>query len=184
MPARPDGPYGFMPYQGLKRANWYPVASKGMTIAKFDLVRLTAGGGVGLARAGDKKRILGTALAFIDANEVPQPYFASGAVGYRVLVADHPDQFFHVQEDHSATTVKLADVNLGVNFVRTHRYSSVSFRSRAEIASNTKAATGVRQLRIVGELTNEDAVGTLSAPSYKRWIVQVLQHEFIKNRPV
>jgi hypothetical protein len=182
MSVRGDAPYGFKPYQRLLQANWYKVASTNYNIFKNDFVRRAAAGGVVGAIAGVNKKLLGVALAFKDETDVPESYYASGSTSHKCLVADHPDQMYHAQEDCAATCIRMIDRGVNINFVRGHAGRTQTGMGRMELDSSARGASNSRQLILLDELDETDNVGTQVTKSYKRWTVRINLHDFYPKK--
>jgi hypothetical protein len=100
----------------------------------------------------------------------------ASASGAEVLVWDHPDQLFQVQDDGSAT---LAATDIGQNYdIVANSGSATYVQSRMELAASSGATTSTLPLKLLG--VNRE-VGSDQASIYQRCIVEINNHQLAKN---
>jgi hypothetical protein len=187
--ANTNAPFGFKPYGNVLRSNWYPVAHDygtalfigdviqcaatptGLVCGKFDGdTRMS----VELSTAGAAGLVLGAALAFMHGGTgdvisyLPATQHGDGVVAGYVLVADHPDQLYIVQEDGDTTPIAAANIGQNISAIYTHTGNTGNGQSKAEIDSNTVATTNTFAFRLV-----KSYPGDTVASAYCRWIVIV-----------
>ena len=125
--ANTNAPFGLKPFENTLRATWYPIATSYGTALFLGSAIQSAANPTGLVCAyfgGDTRLsvitsttaaaglFLGGALAFMDSSGNPIMYYPAttvgdGVVGGYVLVADHPDQKFVIQEDGLTTPIAV-----------------------------------------------------------------------------
>lgn len=184
--ANTDAPFGFRPYGPVLRADWYPVATAyGTAIFYGDHVEITNTGlackvfggdtrlGVEIDVTGAAGDELGVVLAIMDSNGDPLSYLPASTTGDSVvagyvLVADHPDQLYVVQEDGDTTPIAAASLGLNVAVISTHAGLTGNGKSRMEIDSDSVNTTNTLAYRIIRSYPG-DTVGS----AYCRFIVQL-----------
>ena len=137
--ANSNRPEGLKPYKGVLRATTYEVDSSAGNILIFDPVTMEADGKVVAATAGSNQKLLGTALG----------YHATGSAG-TIVVADHPDQLFVIQDDGDSATITEADVGRNADFVSTDTANALV--SAIELDTSTLNTTATLQLRVLGKV--------------------------------
>lgn len=110
--------------------------TKGTNAAIYpgDFVKMGADGKVVVATAGSVE-LVGVAQGYASATETA------------VLVADHPDQLYYIQDDGASGTLAATDVGANVDIVATAGNSTL-LRSLHEADTNT-VTTATAQLRIL-----------------------------------
>ena len=127
-----DTPVGARPYEGALRCTPY---ESGGTVYPGDIVKLNSSGKVVVGTAG--AAALGVAATYASATDK------------EIMVWDHPDQKFEIQDDGSAT---LSQASVGLNFdILATAGDSSYIRSRMELAANSGATTpSTLPLRLLG----------------------------------
>jgi len=172
--ANVNWPRGLRPYRDILRRTEYTLAS-GLAQDLFigDPVAPTGTGrNVTIATAGTTNPILGAILAVYDLDKVPLQYWNSGhtGVGY-VVVADHPDQWFVIEDN--GTSYGINGANGNVNLV-SGTGSTVYYLSGWELnGANTPGATAGDQIRLIRPVDTVDNDITLANAD---WIVKINNH--------
>lgn len=181
-----DAPFGFKPFGPVIHAEWYPVAtSYGTAIFVGDHVECTNTGlackvfggdtrmGVEIDVTGAAGDELGVVLNVMDSNGDPLSYLPASTTGDSVvagyvLVADHPDQEYLVQEDGEVTPIAAASIGLNVAVISTHTGNTTNGVSKMEIDSDSVSTTNTLAYKILRSY-KDDTVGS----AYCRYIVKL-----------
>jgi len=104
-------------------------------------------GGLGLG--------VGVITACFDYHMKPVGYIASSEAGNSVIagyvmVSDHPQQIYVVQEDGDTGSIGATGVGNNIDAIATHAGNTGTFKSGMEIDSNTSATTSTLAFRIIG----------------------------------
>lgn len=168
-----DTPFGAIPYGPVLSMDYYRKDSSAARIYPGDLVILEADGNVAPAAAGSTE-VIGVA--------------AEGSAGStadtEVLVYNHPDQLYVMQDDNDTTSMGETEIGTNCDIVATAGDTPTD-RSRFEIDSST-AVTTAAQLRIVAIHPMELMFGrtgfvtTAAAGNQRKWIVRISEHSFAK----
>ena len=187
-----DAAFGLIPYGEMKGAHMYSVITAttyglyhgdlveydGQTLVTPHMGNLRE---AILEATGAAGSILGAVIGCFDEDMKPCLYIAAGEVGNStiagyVLVADHPDQEFLIQEDGDTSSIIAADIGLNVEAIDTTAGSNTTGRSGMELDSTSKATTISHALKILG-VHPEDTMSTgAAAGTYCRFIVKVNSH--------
>jgi len=173
-----DNAFGLIPYDQVLRMIQYRTDASAEKIWAGDLIKLSSDGRVDPIDAVTDNRILGVAAQTV----------ASGSAT-TVMVYDHPDQLFVIQDDSDTTNV--AETNVGnhaspINLTG----SDTTDRSLTELDSSTAAASaaaaGDLMLRIVRLHPVEDESYASAAGSPRKWIVQInpFFHHYASNTAI
>jgi hypothetical protein len=189
-----DAPFGFLPYGPVLRANLYAVqTAPTINIYHNDIV---SHGGTGLATKygalpiiddaqvpDGRTHLLGSVIAIFDEDMAPVKRIVateagdSTVAGY-VMVADHPDQLYLVQEDGAGNAIDLSEIGFNVDIVSAtlcagNAYTGVSTQ---EIDSNSAATTAATNLQLIRP-HEDDTIEDDTIPN-ARWIVRINEHAF------
>jgi len=124
------------------------------------------------------QKILGVVTAIFDEYMNPVKYIAateagdSTVAGY-VMIADHPDQHFLIQEDGTTNAIDLDDVGLTADVVSVALCAGTAStgRSTQEIASDTVAGDAAHDLKVL--YPHPDDTAADDTDCHARWIVQI-----------
>jgi len=190
--ARSSTKGGFRPFGPVLSARMYPVATTyGTAIFKGDLVKRVAGGTVEIFdAAGNAPTCIGAVLGvFESVNQKPgigKTYHVASATGdgtyaCYVLVADHPDQLYYVEEDAVGDPLELADRGQNCDYA-TGTGDTTTGLSGAVIDSSEHNTTATTDLKII-DVYPEDygEISTTAETSYVRWIVKINAHALADN---
>ena len=148
-----NAPHGFRPTGGLLHSKMYKIADTYATALYIgDPVVRDASGDIVIATAGAGNYILGVALGFFDTSFAPltHPYYVASTAGvHYCLVADHPEQYYEVQDDGTVTQLALVDLGALVNLILTHGGSTTTGLSGAEIDSSSQGTGATQQFRLM-----------------------------------
>lgn len=174
--ANPNFPAGLKPWGPILRSHEYTLSSayaQDLFIGDPVIANGTSRDVV-IATAGTTNKILGSILAIYDANKVPLAYWPTGnaGIGY-VVVADHPDQEYIVQEDNVGSDLDANDANGNINLV-SGSGSTVFYRSGWQLdSSDTGGNTAGDQIRLIKIApTPDNALGTDC-----KWICRINAHQ-------
>lgn len=177
-----DRPRGLQVYGKILRITKYDIpAAYNAALYKGDPVAGVAGGGINIATAGTGNVVLGAIVGFEEITAAKHLnnynyYPASDAGTWRVLVADHPDQRFIMQEDSDGSNLALTERGANGNLVATAAGSTTTGLSGWEIDSSsfsgdeTTAGDQLRLIDLLDEVNN--AVG-----AHADWIVMINNHQ-------
>ena len=186
-----DRPFGFLPWGPVLRATLYAVATN-PTLGFYhgDAVHLA---GASLAtRFGNRHtiaqdnviasndRIVGVITSVFDEDMNPIAYMApsrtgdSTVAGY-LMVADHPDQTFLIQEDGETTPIPAASAEMNIDFagVALNAGNTASGVSKMELDSNTVNTTVTLRARLVYPHPDDTV-----ASAYCRWVIVFNLHQY------
>lgn len=188
-----DAAYGFMPYGNILRAQMYAiVTANAVQMCIGDLVE-AVGQSVVTPKHGSLQKVIteetggagdivGGVLALFDSDfdpvyRIPVTTTGNSVIAGYALVADHPDQVFHAQQDGDTTSIYDADIGLMAEAVSTSTpAANNNYLSTMEIDSNTIAGTATFALHIIG-VHPEDTIGTAStAGNYARLLCTINSH--------
>jgi hypothetical protein len=182
--ANKDVPHGFKPWDAVKRARLYAVATAPtVNISVGDLVAADTSGivspklGLGMlpydaavipTTPGDAYSIIGAVLECFDEDmnpidtNTPSGYIAAaragdGTVAGYILVADHPDQQFEAQADGAFTAGDL-DLNYEITQVALNAPDSKTGLSTQEIAISGANVTSTIPLRMYSQAYPQEDV--------------------------
>jgi hypothetical protein len=188
-----DAAYGFEPYGNVLRQTWYGiVTANAVQMCIGDLVE-AVGEAVTTPKhgwiqkviteeTGSAGDIVGVVTALCDSNGDPVYRIAASTTGNSTiagyaLVADHPDQVFHAQQDGDTTSIYTADIGLMADAISTSTpAANNNYLSTMEIDSSTIAGTATLALHIIG-VHPEDTIGAAStAGNYARLLCTINSH--------
>lgn len=151
-----DTPKGFEVYGVCRRANRYEAGS---ACYPGDLVKMASDGAVDPCSAGDAA--IGVALEY------------QGTAGGYVLVADHPDQLYVIQDDGSSIDTQT-DIGLNYDILATGG-NTIYKTSRQELqGTSAVSVTTSAQLQLLGiEPGANNAFG-----ANVKCIVRINEHQF------
>ena len=162
-----DAPFGFIPHGPVLRMSPYrKLSGYGTAIYPGDIViQLTAGDiNVGTTSSTTCVGVAAT--------------YSAASTADTVMVYDHPDQLFYVQDDSASTAMTSASVGGNVNVTPTAG-STTTLRSLMELDSDTLNTTQALVMKVIGihpvEGPYATAFGTTTAQQ-RRWVVQFNQH--------
>lgn len=155
--ANSDRPAGLRPYGAILRCTPY---TAGATIYPGDAVHMEADGKVDPAVASEA--IIGVAATYASAD------------GEEVLVWDHPEQRYVVQDDGVSATLSQTSVGLNYNLVATAGNSTYKV-SRMELDASSGATDSTLPLRLVGF---DREVNQVSGAINAKCIVQINQNQY------
>lgn len=161
--AASDTPFGAIPTGVTYAPRAYRKDAAASRVFPGDFVILENDGNVAVASAGS--RLLGVAA---------EPS-ANATADTEVLVYDHPDQLFAIQDDSDTTNVAETNIGNNADIVATTGDTTTG-RSLHELDSSS-AGTGTAQLRIVALHPIETGFAS-AAGNPRRWIVRINEHEF------
>lgn len=128
----------------------------------------------------DTADILGVVIAVMDENMDPVAYIAATETGDTtvagyIMVADHPDQEFLVQEDGDTTPIAAANAgqNCDMQSATICAGNTGTGLSGQELDSTTVGTGADVQIKLI-EPHPEDDVGS----AYCRWKVQINEHHY------
>jgi len=129
-------PRGFSPVNPILRMAEY---TKGTATAIFpgDIVSLAADGKLYI-RATGNTTLVGVAMSYKTATDT------------KVLVSDHPDQQYYIQDDGVGGTLAAADIGTGFNIVMTAGNATFLKSAEALDTSTKNAATATRTHVLLG----------------------------------
>lgn len=171
---------GFQPWGPVLRATRYTAASQATGHFRGDAVRRVAAGTVEDAAAGGP--ILGAIIGCEDSNKNPVAYVPANTSGYYVIVADHSDQLYIVEEDGDTTPIALADRGAAADLVLGAGGDTATGLSSHKLDSSSAAGgTGADvQCRIIDLApVNGNAIGNTNP--YPKWIVTMQEHQMGDN---
>jgi len=192
-----DSPFGLIPWGPVLSAEYYSVAAS-PTIAFYhgDPVQH---GGTSLStpigwrpsvEAGnvvaDGDLLLGAVLNVLDEDMYPLQYMAVGRAGNGtiagyVLVANHPDQLFLIQEDCTTTPIPAtsSEMNAPLTVVALNAGNTATGRSTCEITSASVNTTATLAVKLLFPHPEDTIPGT--ATYHTRWIVKINAHALDAN---
>lgn len=163
-----DAPFGAIPYDQVLRIQAYRKDASASAIYPGDLVILESDGNVAPGTA-TSTNIVGVAAE----------YSAASTADTEVMVYDHPDQLFVMQDDGDTTALTETGIGLNCDSITTTG-NTTTLRSNHEIDADS-ATTVTAQLRIVGLHPIEFLGGgtfATAAGSPRRWIVRINEHVY------
>lgn len=183
---------GFRPLGTVRRANVYKHIT-GVPIYMYQPATLNADGYAEIAitdgTTSATEAILGTVIGFLGGDWSPEASAYSGylpanptstdASGFvNVLIADHPEQLFLLEETTDGTALTQAAVGLGATFkcvtaTSGSPQSGVSTVCLAEKSCNTapRSALNLQLIKLWDKPDN--AYG-----SYAKWVVKIYDHQY------
>ena len=193
--ASTDAPFGFAVYGECLRERLYAVNTE--PVIGFYVGDCVLHGGSAVATAfgtlpiledgavvdgvADTQKLVGVVTACFDEHMDPVKYIAAteagdGTVAGFVMVADHPDQLFLVQEDGTTNAIDLADVGQNADIVSAtnNEGNANTGLSTQQLASDTVAATAALDVKLQFPHP-DDTVGN-DTNCYARWIVSINTH--------
>ena len=191
-----DAAFGFEVWGELLRARMYTVIyNPTINIYHGDVVKHGAAaldtGKMGFMQSIDDSAVpdandnlLGVVIAIMDEDMDPVPYIAAadqgdGTICGFVMVADHPDQEFVVQEDCNTTPIALASAGKNVE-VQSQTFcagTAATGRSLQELDSDTVGTTAALDVKLHYPHP-EDIVPGTEGTWHPRWIVTINSHHF------
>lgn len=188
-----DNPMGLQIWGVLRRATLYAIQTA-PTIAFYHGDPVQHGGTIlstatghrtivedgGIIAASD--RILGGVVAVFDKDMDPLAYMPVGTVGDStvagyLMVADHPEQEFVIQEDAETTPIPKDSAEMNTDFiiVALNAGDTGTGLSSAEIDSSDTATTLGLHLRL--HYPHPDDTVPATATYHTRWIVTINAHQ-------
>ena len=190
-----DAAFGFAVWGQLLRCRLYAVQTApfinvyhGDAASHGGIVRDTPYGFLNIIFDDDEvdgdPGLIGVIVAVMDEKMDPVPYIAKGEVGAGgeagyVMVADHPDQEFLIQEDcNSADPMDLADAGQNCDIISQtyHAGTAATGISLQELDSSSVGA-GVLQCKLHYPHP-EDTVPGEEAVYHPRWVVSLNEHYY------
>jgi hypothetical protein len=183
-----DGPFGFIPYGPVIRANMYAlVTNLAVATARGSLMQSTAAAlltpKMGYLQQADSEEtgadgsIIGAVLAVFDHDMNPVSYLAAATVGDGVisgyaLIADSPAQLYLAQEDGDTSSLAAADVGQNVEAIGT-TIDTARGISLMEVDSSSKNTTSTIALKLMGFHPDDTIMAAAAAGGHARCIVKV-----------
>jgi len=194
MPRNKDNPQGLQVWGPLLRSGLYAVKTA-PTIAFYRGDPLQHGGTSQSTKFGympiveddgvvaDSDMLIGAVIDVFDEDMNPLIYMAVGRVGDSttagyLLVADHPDQEFCIQEDATTTPIPLtkSEMNAQLTIVALNAGDTGTGNSKAEIESATAATGSTLAVKLMRPHLEDTVPAT--ATYHTRWIVTINAHAF------
>ena len=154
-----DAPMGFRPYDHVRRIQEYRLDSGNAAIYPGDLVGMAADGTVDTITE-TASPILGAAAGYVAA-----------AAGTTVLVYDHPNQLFLVQDDSATTAMTAMSEGTTADVVMTTG-STTTFQSLQEIDSDLVNA-GTKAIKVHRLAPCEAGSYASAVANQRRWVVSI-----------
>ena len=189
--ANVDRPFGFLPWGLILRQQLYAVATANVIgFYHGDACHLA---GASLAtRFGNRitiamdnviatnDRIVGVVTSVFDSDMNPIAYLPpattgdSTVAGY-LMIADHPEQTFSVQEDGDSTAIPAAsaEMNIDLNIPALNAGNTASGVSKMELASDTVNTTITLMARLMYPHPDDTV-----ASAYCRWVIVWNLHQY------
>lgn len=183
-----DGPFGFIPWGPVIRANMYAiVTNNAVAVARGSLMEnvgtalLTPKMGylqqAASEETGADGTIIGACLATYDSDMNSCAYIAASTTGNSTiagyaLIADSPDQLYLAQEDGDTSSIAAANIGLNVEAIGTTIDTDRGI-SLMEIDSSSIATTNTLALKLVGIHPDDTIVAAAAAGGHSRYIVKV-----------
>jgi len=146
---------------------WMPIVEDGDVIASGDL-------------------LVGVIIAIFDEDMDPVSYIAvddagDGSIAGYVMVANHPDQLFIVQEDCDTTPIPATSSEMNANLVPValNAGNTTTGRSTCEIDSDTALDTATLHVKLLYPHPEDVIPGT--STYHTRWIVKINAHALADN---
>jgi hypothetical protein len=187
-----DAAFGFQPYGQMLRAQLYAVATAPtINVAVNDIVVhgstmvSTPVGYLPIIEDGSvpdgDPQILGSVIACFDENMKHLQYIAatrtgnSTIAGY-VMVADHPDQLFLVQEDGDGNAIDLTEAGMNCDLIAATLCApdTNTGLSTMELDSTSAANTEALQFRLLWP--HQDDTPATDTQANARWVVRANEH--------
>jgi len=193
MPRHKDAAFGFAVWGELLRARMYAVPTATVINVYHQQAVIHGGAVLGTAfgfmnviamaaKPDDTAGLLGATVAVFDEHMDPVPYIVATEVGDStvagyIMVADHPDQEFLVQED-AATPIALASAGMNCDIESTTLVTGTVATgiSLQELASDRVSATATYQCKLHYPHL-EDTVPATST-YHTRWVVTFNEHYY------
>lgn len=164
-----DAPFGAVPYGPVLRITAYRKDASAARVYPGDLMMLEADGNVATATA------TATNLVGVAADSS-----AASTADTEVLIYDHPDQLFMMQDDGDTTAVTETSIGLNCDSITTTGDTTTD-RSKHEIDSSS-ATTVTAQLRLIGlhplEFTAGGSGFATTTGQQRRWVVRINEHVY------
>jgi len=187
-----DAAFGFQPYGQMLRAQLYAVITAptinvcindivvhGSTMVSTPVGYLAAIED-GSVPDGDPQ-IIGSVIAVFDSDMKHVSYIAPAATGNGtiagyVMVADHPDQLFLVQEDGDSNAIDLAEAGMNCDLISAALCApdSNTGLSTQELDSDSAANTEALQFRLLWP--HQDDTPADDSNANARWVVRANEH--------
>lgn len=197
MPRHGDAAFGLAIWGQMLRANLYCVLTD-PTIAFFHGDPVQHGGTVQTTQFGyipivedggvvaDTDLILGAVVGVFSEKMDPLNYMAIGRTGDDtiagfVMIADHPDQEFLIQEDAAGTPIPAAssEMNVCLEPATTNNGDTGTGISKCELDSSTAATTVTHSCKLRRPHLEDTVPAT--ATYHTRWIVTINAHALADN---
>ena len=193
--ASTDAPFGFAVYGECLRERLYAVQTE--PVIGFYVGDCVMHGGTALATAfgtlpiledgavvdgvANTQKLVGVVTACFDEHMDPVKYIAAteagdGTVAGFVLVADHPDQLFLVQEDGGGNAIDLSEVGFNIDILSAtnNEGNANTGLSTQQIDSTTAGAN--EELDVKLHFPHPDDTVGNDTNCYARWIVSINTH--------
>ena len=154
-----DTPFGFVPYDEIKRVRPYLKDASAAAIYPGDAVILEADGGVAVAPVSSTQNL-----------GVAAEYSAASTAKNDFLVYDHPDQLFYVQDDGDTTAMSETEIGLNVDLITTTG-DTTTLRSKHEIDSSSAATTAGLAMKVLGLHEMEARNFATTTAQQRKWVV-------------
>lgn len=197
MPRNGDQAMGLQVWGPLLRANLYaivtaptlafyhgdPVQHGGTSLnTKFGYMPIIEDGDI----VADGDTLLGAVVGVFSEKMDPLSYMAVGRVGAGgvagfLMIADHPDQEFIIQEDADTTPIPLtsSEMNADLEAPALNAGDTGTGISKCEIDSSTAATTASLQVKLRRPHLEDTVPAT--ATYHTRWIVTINGHALADN---
>lgn len=187
-----DAAFGFEPYLKVLRAQLYAViTAPTINVCVNDIVVhgstmvSTPRGYLAAIEDGSvpdgDPQILGSVTACFDHNMKHVSYIAPATAGNStiagyVMVADHPDQLWLVQEDGDSNAIDLAEAGMNCDLIAAALCAPNSFTglSTQELDSTSAANTEALQFRLLWPHQDDTPADDTNANA--RWVVRANEH--------
>lgn len=157
-----DTPFGFRPYGEVLSIGEYYKDSSAAAVYPGDAVILETDGGV-IPAAASSPNIIGVAASY-----------SAASTEDTVLVYDHPDQLFIVQDDSDTTGMTRASEGANADMVVTTG-DTTTLQSKHELDSSSVETTAGLAVKVMRLHPMETSYATTTAEQ-RKWIVKFNSH--------
>lgn len=197
MPRNKDQAMGLQFWGPLLRANLYCILTaptiafyRGDPVQHGGTVQTTNFGYMPIVEDGDivadGDLLLGAVIDILDYNMDPLVYMpvahtGDGTIAGFIMVADHPDQEFCIQEDADTTPIPAtsSEMNADLEAPALNAGDTSTGNSKCEIDSHTAADTATLQVKLRRPHPEDTVPAT--ATYHTRWIVTIQGHALADN---
>lgn len=159
-----DTPFGFRPYDAIKRIRPYAVSSGAAAIYQGDVVVLDSAGQIAVGTSASTQ-VLGVAAQ----------YNAASTANTSFLVYDDPNQLFYIQDDGDTTAMTATHVGNNVNLVTTTG-DTATLQSKHELDSSSAGTTAGQVCKVLALHEMEGGSFATGAGAPRKWVVQFNMH--------